>query len=104
MFGILKKMFAGQSADLSEIVKQGAFLVDVRSPAEFASGNVKGSVNIPLDQIKGQLHQFKGKNHIVVFCKSGMRSSQAKALLERNGVDGVTNGGNWQTIQALISK
>ena len=88
---------------LTNLIKEGAFLVDVRSPAEFASGHVDGSVNIPVDSIKSQLHLFKNKQQIIVYCASGMRSSAAKALLSSNGFTNVTNGGNWRAIQDIVT-
>jgi phage shock protein E len=103
MFGIFKTLFSQKGSDnLAEIINNNAFLVDVRSPMEFNSDKVKGSVNIPLDQIQNHLAKFKGKNNIVVFCRSGNRSSQAKSILERNGIENVTNGGAYQTVQSLL--
>ncbi|MCU0437439.1 MAG: rhodanese-like domain-containing protein [Raineya sp.] len=101
MFEFFKKLF-GKDEKLLEAITAGAFLVDVRTPLEFKSGSVKGAVNIPLDTISGQLHRFKNKNHIVVFCRSGMRSSQAKSVLEKNGFENVINGGSWGNVAALI--
>ncbi|MBG6110994.1 rhodanese-related sulfurtransferase [Flavobacterium sp. CG_9.10] len=89
---------------MKKILKEGAFLVDVRTPAEFAEGHVKGSTNIPLDQIPNQLAKFKGKEQIIVFCRSGNRSGQAKMILEQNGFKNVTNGGTWQDVNEAISK
>lgn len=79
-------------------------LIDVRTPDEFAQGTVKGAVNIPLDQIQNQLPKFKGKKNIVVFCRTGNRSTQAKAILEQNGFTNITNGGTWQDVNAIINK
>ena len=71
MFGIFKTIFSKKdNSAMENTIKNGGFLVDVRTPAEFASGHVKGSTNIPLDQIQSQLAKFKGKENIVVFCKS----------------------------------
>ena len=100
---IFKQLFGGQaSIDLKGIIAEGAFLVDVRTPGEFAEGHVKGSVNIPLDRVPAQLAKFKNKKNIVVFCMSGGRSSQAKAILEQNGIDHVYNGGTWQKVGQLV--
>jgi rhodanese-related sulfurtransferase len=88
---------------MKDIISKGAFLVDVRTPAEFSEGHVNGSVNIPLDQVQNQLAKFKNKENIVVFCRSGNRSSQAKSILEQNGFTNVTNGGTWQDV-LLLSK
>lgn len=103
MFGIFKKLFSHNGTEnIAEIINNNAFLVDVRSSMEFNSDKVKGSVNIPLDQIQNHLAKFKGKNNIVVFCRSGNRSSQAKSILERNGIENVTNGGGYQTVKSLL--
>ena len=105
MFGIFKSMFSNSdTSQMENLIKEGAFLVDVRTAAEFADGNVSGSVNIPLDQVQNQLAKFKNKKNIVVFCRSGNRSSQAKSILEQNGFTNVTNGGTWQDVNGVIRK
>lgn len=91
------------NSQLSEAIKHGAFLVDVRTPAEFSSGSVKGAVNIPLDTLQSQLHRFKNKKGIVVFCRSGARSGQAKSILEQNGYREVINGGTWQDVNRAVN-
>jgi phage shock protein E len=94
-----KNLFgSGPTTDLSAIIEQGAFLVDVREPGEFAGGTAKGAVNIPLGRIASQLNKFKGKENIIVFCRSGNRSGQAKTILEQNGFKNVINGGTWEEV------
>lgn len=105
MFGIFKNMFAPtDNSDLKEAVKNGAFLVDVRTPVEFSGGSVKGAVNIPLDKVPSQLSKFKNKKNIVVFCRSGNRSSQAKSILENKGFQNVINGGTWQNVKQAVNE
>lgn len=105
MFGLFKNLFGQQdNSQLKEVLADNAFLVDVRTPSEFASGSVKGAVNIPLDKVSGQLSKFKGKKHIVVFCRSGNRSGQAKSILEKNGFNNVVNGGTWNNVQKVITE
>lgn len=87
-----------------QITKNETFYVDVRTTAEFAQGSVKGAINIPLDQIENQLAKFKGKKNIVVFCRSGNRSSQAKVILEQNGFTNIKNGGSWEDVNAKLKK
>jgi len=100
MFGIFKTLFSqGDSQGLRDALQKKAFLVDVRTPGEFASGSVPGAVNIPLDRVEQSLDQFKGKGPVVVFCRSGMRSSQAKDILVRNGYKDVVNGGSWENVR-----
>ena len=99
MFDIFKQLFSTTSSNALKEVLADAYLVDVRSREEFSAGSVKGAVNIPLDQIQQNVAKFKGKKNIVVFCRSGMRSSQAKSILERMGVANVTNGGTLHNVQ-----
>lgn len=100
---IFSQLFGGsQPVDLKPIIEEGAYLVDVRTPGEFSQGHVEGSVNIPLDSIPAQLAKFKDKKNIVVFCRSGSRSSQAKIILEQNGFSNVINGGTWEDVNQYV--
>lgn len=100
MLSAFKNLFIqGTSQDLSQLIDGGAFLVDVRTPQEFAEGSVNGAINIPLDKIQSQITKLKNQKHIVVFCRSGSRSGQAKSILEQNGFTNVTNGGTWQNVK-----
>ncbi len=79
------------------------FLVDVRSPAEVAEVAVPGAVNIPLDTVPANLEKFKeAKGAVVVFCRSGARSENAKNWLLQNGVKDVHNAGGYPSVLAVI--
>ncbi len=80
-------------------VENGAFVVDVRTPEEFAEGSYPGAVNIPLNEIESRVGEFKNKPSVVVFCKTGNRSGQAKEILEKNGIKSVTNGINVKNME-----
>jgi len=100
---IFSQLFGGGAkVDLQGIINEGAYLVDVRTPGEFAAGHVKGSVNIPLNIISSQFGKFKNKKNIIVFCQSGGRSSQAKSILEQNGFTNVVNGGTWNNVKQFV--
>lgn len=100
MFGIFKTLFSqGDSEGLRNALQKKALLVDVRTPGEFATGSVSGAVNIPLDRVEQSLSRFKGHETVVVFCRCGMRSSQAKDILVRNGFKDVVNGGTWEKVR-----
>jgi rhodanese-related sulfurtransferase len=75
---LFKQSFGGSSTvNLKELIKEGAFIVDVRTPGEFASGYAKGSVNIPLDKVASQLDRFKNKKHYCLLSKRRqMRSGE----------------------------
>jgi phage shock protein E len=102
--GLFSSIFGGGNASnevLAKLIEDGAYLVDVRGPGEFAGGSAKGAVNIPLDTLTQHLNKFKDKKQIVVFCRSGNRSSSAKNILERNGFKNVTDGGTWHNVASL---
>lgn len=100
---LFQKLFSSAPpVDLKPIIDEGAFLVDVRTPGEFASGHVKGSVNIPLDSVPNQMAKFKNKKNIIVFCRSGARSGQAKSILTQNGFTNVINGGTWEQVNQFV--
>ncbi len=101
MFGIFKNLLGG-GTNITDKLREGAFLVDVRNPAEFDGGHVKGSINIPLDRVAISLEKFENKKNIIVFCQSGNRSSQAKSILEKYGFSNVTNGGTWQSVNEKL--
>lgn len=103
--GFFSALFGNtDNSQLTEVIKDGAFLVDVRTPVEFADGSVKGAVNVPLDTVSSQLAKFKDKKNIVVFCRSGNRSGQVKSILEQNGFQNVINGGTWQNVNKVVNQ
>jgi len=103
MINLLKRLFNTEAKpDLKLLIDEGAYLVDVRTPQEYTQSKVKGSVNIPLDSIPNQLAKFKDRNHIIVFCRSGNRSSQAKSILERSGFSNVVNGGTSDNVGQFV--
>jgi phage shock protein E len=90
----------GPKTDYSELIKEGAIILDVRSKGEYVSGHIKNSTNIPVDQLSNNLSKLKDKNKcIICCCASGMRSGTAKRILESNGYKAVFNGGGWQSLQ-----
>ena len=93
----------GEAVDISQLAKDGAIILDVRSKGEYSSGHIKGSINIPLDQLAGNLHKLKDKEKpIITGGASGMRSGSATGLLKSNGYTTVHNGGGWSSLQHKI--
>lgn len=100
MIAFLKKIFGiGPAVNFSELVKQGAVIVDVRSPAEYKQGHVKGAINLPLNELNKHLSKLKKDATIITCCASGMRSASAKSILKTNGYTIVYNGGGWSSLQ-----
>ena len=75
-----------------ELVRQGAQLVDVREPDEFARGHLPGAVNLPLGQIDQHAGAL-GSKPTILYCQSGMRSQRALQLLKKRRLDQVYNLG-----------
>jgi rhodanese-related sulfurtransferase len=68
--------------------KQGVdapFVLDVRTPEEYASGYVPGAVNIPHDQLAVRLAEVPRDRPIVIYCRSGRRTEIAGTLLAGSG-------------------
>lgn len=71
---------------------QGALLLDVRTPGEFAQGHAPGARLIPLDQIGRRLAELGAKDRaIALICRSGNRSGQAQSILEQAGFTKTVN-------------
>ncbi len=99
----LRILYSGNSTDkITQAIGNGACLLDVRAKSEYNNGHVRGSVNIPLDDLTDQLEKLDRQTPILVYCRSGMRSAQAKCLLEKSGFMQVTNGGNWEHINRIV--
>ena len=81
---------------IEKIIKEKkGTIVDVRSSEEFRSGNVIGSINIPLQEIPKRMEELKGlTNPLVLCCASGGRSGQAHQYLAQQGIE-CYNGGSW---------
>ena len=93
----------GTSTDYKELIRDGAIVLDVRSPMEFKGGHIKGSKNIPLDALATKISSLKDKKQIIITCcASGMRSASAKNILKSNGFQNVYNGGGWMGLNSKI--
>jgi len=77
------------------LLEEGAQVVDVRSPGEFASGHAPGSLNIPLPDLEQGAKGLDPNRWVIVCCASGTRSGIARLKLRRLGFDRVLNGGSW---------
>lgn len=103
MLDSIKSLFGLEKTDYAQLVKNGAIILDVRSKGEYASGHIKGSINISVDQLSNNLNKLKDKSKpIITCCASGMRSASAKSILKSNGFTEVYNGGGWMSLQNKI--
>lgn len=100
MISAIKKLLGiSPKADLNELAKQGAIILDVRTKSEYGSGHIRGSINIPVEQLLKNLNKLKDKKRpVITCCESGMRSYSAKGILKSNGFINVHNGGSWLSL------
>jgi len=97
--GLLSKLFGLKpKKDIGEMLSRGGIVVDVRSPQEFKSGHLEGSINMPLDSFASNSNKLDPKKPIVVCCASGMRSSSALSILKSKGFEDAANGGGWKSL------
>ena len=72
--------------DAKRHVVDGALLLDVRTPVEFAAARLDGAVNIPVHELVARLDELGDRQRsVVVYCRSGVRSARAKRLLAARG-------------------
>jgi rhodanese-related sulfurtransferase len=69
----------------------GAFILDVRQPEEWNELHVPDSTLVPLDQLASRINELPKDKEIVIVCRSGNRSAQARDLLLGEGFTQVTN-------------
>lgn len=76
---------------------QRPFLVDVRTPEEFARGIIPGAVNIPVDVLRSRLNEFPRGKEIAVYCQGGQRAYFATRILQQKGFTVANVGGGYLT-------
>ena len=77
-------------------------IIDVREPAEYATGHSEGALNIPTATIQAgaaELDALPKDTDIIVYCQSGGRSNMAMSALQQLGFTHVVNGINQQQVQ-----
>lgn len=71
-----------------ELVRNGALLLDVRTPDEFSGQHIPGATNIPVDQLPARISELGPTSRpIVVHCRSGARSARAAGMLRAAGYE-----------------
>jgi len=103
MFDTFRNLFGLSKTDYTQLIADGAIIIDVRSNGEFATGHIEGSINIPVNKLADNLQKLIDKSKpVITCCASGMRSATAKSFLESNGYVNVYNGGAWHSLNQKI--
>jgi rhodanese-related sulfurtransferase len=80
-------------ADLVRPLPEGAVLLDVREPDEWAAGHAPEALHIPLGDLAARLGELPAGSDVYVVCRSGGRSARATAYLNVNGWDAINVAG-----------
>jgi len=80
--------------EASQAAKRGAILLDVRTEQEYTNSKIRGSMNIPLQELREGTAKLKPNSQYICYCDTGERSSAAAFLLRERGYDAsVMRGG-----------
>ena len=95
-----------RKADLPQLIKDGALLIDARSPQEFSGGHIEGAINLPHTIISHTIgdHAADKSRSMVIYCHSGARSSMAVHALKKDGYTQVENGGAFGALNRLLER
>lgn len=86
------------------LADKSAFMIDVRTEEEFASGCFECAVNIPLDDLRGRIGEIPKDKTIYVNCHSGLRSYIACRILAANGYDCRNFSGGYRLYAAVCGE
>jgi CRP-like cAMP-binding protein len=85
--------------EAQERMHRGAGLLDVRSAIEFQQGAIKGSVNIPITELRMRLKQLDPVRPYVIYCRNGVQSEVAAFLLRQRGFEAVVLRGGLESLR-----
>ncbi|MGZ3938420.1 MAG: FAD-dependent oxidoreductase [Flavisolibacter sp.] len=77
--------------DEASSIDRKDFLVDVRTPREFAEGSIPGAINIPIDELRCRMNELSRNRTIHIYCQIGLRGYLASRILLQNGFEKVFN-------------
>lgn len=73
------------------------FLVDVRTPQEFANGSILDAINIPVDDLRSRWAELPSDREIAVYCQVGQRGYLATRILRQKGLNVRNVSGGYKT-------
>ncbi len=99
-FLVVQRLRAGKApaSVVSEKIRSGAKIIDVRTPQEFAGASYPKAENIPLDVLPSRVADLPKDRPIVLYCASGARSARATRVLKRAGFTDVVNAGGLSSL------
>ncbi|MGP0578138.1 FAD-dependent oxidoreductase [Paenibacillus peoriae] len=82
---------------LSERQPEQSILLDVRSELEHRNGNIPGSINISVDELRQRLNELDNSKEIWVYCQVGLRGYTASQILRQHGLSVKNLSGGFKT-------
>lgn len=84
--------------ELKEMDLRGTTLIDVRTADEYSLGTIRNAINIPVDELRGRIHEIPADKPIIVFCAIGLRGYIALKILTGRNFKNVRNlSGGYKT-------
>ena len=93
-----------QAGALEALKRPETLLIDVRTAEEYAEGAIPGSVRIGSEELRARIAAVAPDKDqpVVLYCRSGRRSSAAQDLLQQLGYRQVINGGGYEQLRDAI--
>lgn len=103
---ILKRLGQISVATATQYLRDGAVVVDVRTPAEFNSGHLRGAINVPLEEMtKEASRKLRDREKVLLLhCQSGMRSGVAQKRLRAMGYPNAFNLGSYDRAARIVNQ
>jgi phage shock protein E len=104
LYLLIQRSSLDAATSVSDYLRRGALLIDVRSASEFNSGHLPSAINLPLNQLDSLLprHTRSKDQMLLLHCKSGMRSSLAVKRLKRQGYCNTLNLGSYGRAARMV--
>ncbi|MBD3321285.1 MAG: pyridine nucleotide-disulfide oxidoreductase [Chitinivibrionales bacterium] len=87
--------------DITGFDPQKQQLLDVRTVEEHDQGSIEGSMNIPIDELRGRLKQLDKNKEVMVYCQIGLRGYLATRILSQNGFSAKNLSGGFTTYSSI---
>ena len=88
LHGVFKQVHV---SEVRGLVESGAYIVDVRTPGEFAAGHLKGAVNIPLGELRQRAGEIPKDRPVYLHCRTSQRSYNGIMALKGRGFENLYN-------------
>ncbi len=91
--------------EIEKLNYSNTVLVDVRTDEEFQLGNIRPSINIPVDDLRARMSELPQDKTIVIYCAAGHRGYLASRILMQSGFSEVYNlTGGYKTYEHATQK